>query len=59
MDTTDHVAARRIEHRVREPRAVAEVVGMALQVCAVLPRRLPRIIAIRESRLPGKTTVWG
>src|SRR5580765_6308765 len=43
----DHVAARRIEHGVREPLAVAEVVGMALQVCAVLvERHVPRPPAV-------------
>src|SRR6266540_433911 len=39
VDAPDHVAARWIEHRVREPRAVAEVVGVSQQVCPVLVRR--------------------
>src|SRR3954451_17815256 len=32
VDAPDHLAALRIEHRVREPLPVAEVAGMALQV---------------------------
>src|SRR2546423_360971 len=39
VDAPDHVAAHWIEHRVREPRAVAEVVGVSPQVCLVLVRR--------------------
>src|SRR5437899_6907787 len=35
VDAPDHVAAGGIEHRVREPLPAAEVVGVALQVCAV------------------------
>ena len=33
IDTTDHVADRRIEHRVREPRAVAEVARVPRGIC--------------------------
>src|SRR5919109_599134 len=47
VDAPDHVAAHWIEHRVREPRAVAEVVGVSLQVCLVLVRRhLSRPLAV-------------
>jgi hypothetical protein len=52
VDTPDHVAACRVEHRVREPLPCAEVVGVASEVCAVLlPRHLSRPGAVG---IPGR-----
>src|SRR5829696_771664 len=52
VDAPDHVAAGQVEHRVREPLPGAEVVGVALQVRAVLvPRHLSRPGAVGK---PGR-----